>query len=124
MRRESFNRMLAQETVPTTQPHATRDERDPLVAAIVVPPREGVPAQERAPTIASGSPGNPAVQGFARPTKRQPCRFTAERPHGLSTNTPIAAIVLPLMRANQFTVVNVARVTHRRVASARATWRP
>ena len=109
--RASFDRMLAVEAAPTLQAAAPRDECDPLVAAIVVPLRDGWAG--RVPVVTAGPAADPVAEGFARMLNHEPSRFAPTRPEGLGADPLIAAIVLTLLQSHQIEVAASAPVARR-----------
>lgn len=110
--RESFDRLFAHEAAPGSSAGAAREDADPLVATVVVPLRDGVAARSAARVDVAGDAEDPVAQGFARMLKHEPARFTPARPDAADVDPLIAAVVLPLLRAQHVTVAGAGRVVH------------
>jgi hypothetical protein len=99
--RASFDRMLAHEPMPAGAPAATRGPADPLIAALVVPLRDGT--RFARPAIAT----DPVAESFARMFDHEPNRTAPALPESAGTDPLIAAIVWPLQRTNSYVVAGV-----------------
>jgi hypothetical protein len=98
--RASFDLMLDHE--PAAMPAAATHggSADPLLAAMVLPLRDGLP-----PTRALAS--DPVAESFARMMQHEPNRHVPPLPRGEGADPLIAAIVLPLVRSNYYAVAGV-----------------
>ncbi len=106
--RGSFDRMLAHDATPATQAApaaAFAGPADPLVAALVVPLRDGVwPAEPAADA-------DPVVASFSRMLNHEPSRHVPMLPVDAGTDPLVAAVVLPLLREKAITVARAAPVS-------------
>jgi hypothetical protein len=99
--RASFDRMLAHEPMPAGGPAATRGPADPLIAALVVPLRDGEhPSPPAAPT-------DSVTESFARMFNHEPNRTPPAPPESAGADPLIAAVVWPLLRSHSFLVAGV-----------------
>lgn len=96
--RTSFDLMLAHPPVPAGAAPAVNGPADPLIAALVVPLRDG---NRRASPAA---PADPVAESYARMLGHQPGRFNPALPEGTGVDPLVQAVVWPLLRANQYTV--------------------
>jgi hypothetical protein len=97
--RAGFDRLLADEPAAVSAAATPAGPADPLLAAMVLPLRDGVaPAQAVA--------GDPVAESFARMLAHAPSRHSPPRPAGEVADPLIAAVVLPLLRANHYTVAS------------------
>jgi hypothetical protein len=99
--RASFERMLAHEPMLTRAPAETRGPVDPLIAALVVPLRDGT--RFASPTVAT----DPVAESYARMFNHEPNRIAPVLPASAGTDPLIAAIVWPLQRTNSYVVAGV-----------------
>jgi len=95
----SFERVLAAEPAAVQAIVLPGGPTDPLMAALVLPLRDGVwPAQ--------AVTGDPVADSFARMLQHQPSRHVPPLPGEEVADPLIAAVVLPLLRANHYTVAS------------------
>jgi hypothetical protein len=106
----SFDRMLAHQAAPTGRADPARTDVDPLVAAIVVPLRDGTAAPTSVRAAIAGNATDPVAESFARMLSHEPGRFAPARPAGDEADPLIAAIVLPLLRTGHLAVAASAPV--------------
>jgi hypothetical protein len=100
--RAGFDRMLTTERASAVAPAVPDGPADPLIAALVVPLRDGA-------TVTSASrAADPVVESFARMLTHEPNRATPELPQGAWTDPLIAAVVWPLLRSKHYTVAGAA----------------
>jgi hypothetical protein len=98
--RAGFDRLLADEPAPVSAAATPAGPADPLLAAMVLPLRDGVrPAQAVA--------GDPVTESFARMLRHEPSRHSPPLPGDDVADPLIAAVVLPLLRANHYTVASL-----------------
>ena len=100
--RVSFDRMLTHAPAPASAPAGASAAADPLVAALVVPVRDGT--RPAGPASAT----DPVAESFARMFAHEPSRHTPALPESASVDPLIAAVVWPLLRSNQYTVAGGA----------------
>jgi len=86
----SFERMLSHQPSTHQPVTAAQREADPLVAALVVPLRDGFP---RLPAFATD---DPLAQSFARLFAHQPNAIAPALPSGSGTDPLVAALIEPL----------------------------
>lgn len=103
--RRSFDRMLAHEAAPATQAAPAAAPADPLVAALVVPLRDGVWPREPA------ADADPVVASFSRMLNHEPSSHVPALPADAGTDPLVAAVVLPLLRERAVTVAGRATLT-------------
>lgn len=105
--RASFDRMLAHEPTSASAPAALGQPADPLVAALVVPLRDGVqPAR-------AFVPADPVFDSFARMFSHQPNRASPALPAGTGPDPLIAVVVRPLLRDHLYGVRPVGPLARR-----------
>lgn len=98
----SFDRMLAHVPMATGVADAASGPADPLVAALVVPLRDGTwPAR---PAILT----DPVAESFSRMFTHEPSWTTPALPEDSGSDPLIASVVWPLLRSSQHTVAGVA----------------
>lgn len=99
---QSFDRMLAPREGRAARAVAPSGPADPLIAAVVVPLRDGVwPAM----------PADPALASFARLFRHEPNHVAPTVPAGEPADPLIAAVVRPLLQGQQIAVAGcTARV--------------
>lgn len=95
--RAGFDRMLADEPVAAQPAAIAAAPADPLVAAIVLPLRDGV-WPPHAVT------GDAVAESFARMLQHEPSRHVPPLPDAAAADPLIAAVVWPLLRSNAYTV--------------------
>jgi hypothetical protein len=98
--RTSFDRILADEPASVQAAATPAGPADPLLAAMVLPLRDGVRAEQ---TLA----GDPVAESFARMLRHEPSRHAPPLPGDAVADPLIAAVVLPLLRSNHYTVASV-----------------
>ncbi|MBK6866255.1 MAG: hypothetical protein IPG91_23450 [Ideonella sp.] len=86
----SFERMFSHQPATHQPVTAAQRDADPLVAALVVPLRDGV---QRAPAFAAA---DPVAQSFARLFAHQPHATAPALPAGSATDPLVAALIEPL----------------------------
>jgi hypothetical protein len=91
--RASVERMLADGPVAARPVAVPAGPADPLLAAIVLPLRDGTKP-------AGAEATDPVVESFARMLRHEPSRHLPPLPQGAGADPLIAAVVLPLLRAN------------------------
>jgi hypothetical protein len=91
--RASVERMLADEPVAARPAAVPAGQDDPLLAAIVLPLRDGAKP-------AGGELANPVAASFPRMLRHEPSRHVPPLPQGAGADPLIAAVVLPLLRTN------------------------
>ena len=97
----SFDRMLAHEPMPAGGPAATRGPADPLIAALVLPLRDG--AHPSRPVV----PSDAVVESFTRMFNHEPNRTPPALPESAGADPLIAAIVRPLLQSHSYLVAGV-----------------
>ena len=110
--RESFDRLLAHESTLGSSAGAPRTEADPLVALVVMPLRDGTAAPVAARAAIADDAKDPVTQSFARMLNHEPSRFMPARPDRADVDPLIAAVVLPLLRAQSVAVAGAGHVVH------------
>lgn len=108
--RESFDRMLAHQATPTSLAAAPRADVDPLIAAVVVPLRDGAVAPNPVRVSLAGNGKDPVVDAFVRMLSHEPGRFAPARPEVADADPLIAAVVLPLIRTRHVVIAANAAV--------------
>jgi hypothetical protein len=94
--------MLAVEPASAGAPAVPIGPADPLIAALVVPVREGTTS------IRTNRPSDPVLESFARMLAHEPNWATPALPQGAGADPLIAAVVWPLLRSKHYTVAGVA----------------
>jgi len=97
--RASFDRMLSHQSAPAARPAIVREPADPLIAALVVPLRDGTWPERTSDAVA---------ESFARMLNHEPSRIASPLPAQAGTDPLIAAVVWPLLRTSQITVAGHA----------------
>jgi hypothetical protein len=97
--RAGFERMLAREPAAAVHPAAAQELADPLIAAVVVPLRDGWWPERRVDAV---------VESFARMLNHEPNWITPPLPADAGTDPLITAMVWPLLRANHIAVAGQA----------------
>jgi len=97
--RASFDRMLSHQPAPAVRPAIVREPADPLIAALVVPLRDGAWPERTSDAVA---------ESFARMLDHEPSRIAPPLPADAGTDPLIAAVVWPLLRTHQITVAGHA----------------
>lgn len=107
--RASFDRMLTHEPVATAPPAAPQAPADPLIAALVVPLRDGV--KQAVPMT------DAVAQSFERMLTHSPNWVAPPVPAGLGDDPLLAAMVEPL---RQWLAQSASVTTHAAAPSTRA----
>ncbi len=97
-----FERMLAVEPASAGAPAVPIGPADPLIAALVVPVREGTTS------IRMSRPSDPVLESFARMLAHEPNWAPPALPQGAGADPLIAAVVWPLLRSKHYTVAGAA----------------
>ena len=101
--RESFDRMLTPHAANAAPHVAATGTADPLIAALVVPLRDGVWPSAHI---------DPVAESFARMLNHEPSRLAPPIPAGSGVDPLIAAMVWPLLREQQMTVAALRQQPH------------
>lgn len=97
---ESFGRMLTPHAATASHANVAPGPADPLIAAVVMPLRDGVWPAVRV---------DPVAESFARLLNHEPNCAAPPVPAGSAVDPLIAAVVRPLLQSNQITVAALAR---------------
>lgn len=98
----SFERMLAVEPASARPPAVPIGPADPLIAALVVPLRDG------ASPVATNRPSDPVLESFTRMLAHEPNWATPALPQAAGADPLIAAVVWPLLRSKHITIASAA----------------
>lgn len=104
----SFDRMLAHEHGAVAAQLPSGAGPDPLLAAMVVPLRDGVRADFGRRASAAGAEYDTLAASFARMLAHEPSWAPPALPAGAGVDPLVQAVVRPLLRANLYTVAGVA----------------
>jgi hypothetical protein len=91
---ESFDRMLTHAPVRGVPLASFRSDVDPLVAALVVPLRDGV--QPRGSAVGAAAPADPVAQSFERLFAHRPTAMSSSVPARFGADPLHVAMVEPL----------------------------